>query len=336
MPPQQSTVDAHEAARLLGISVPTLYAYVSRGMIRSEEGEGASRARRYRLDDLEALQKRKEYRREPAKAAESALRFGMPVLDSALTLIEDGKFYYRGYDACTLAQERTFEEVAALLWTGEFSMPGGIVSDFSLMDLLPTSRELPSPLEAYQTMLAGVAPHDLAAYQIDAAAVARTGLRILHLLTFHTVGRMPEHTMARALQQTWAPDDIHAERMLTAALVLCADHELNVSTFTARCVASAGSSPYAVVIAALSALQGHKHGGQTSLVAGLLDAARHGVRPAIADHLKRAASIPGFGHPLYPEGDPRARLLLAMLNEHYPRHRTCCWQVNCVPPFTKN
>ena len=45
--------------------------------------------------------------------------------------------------------------------------------------------------------------------------------------------------------------------------MLCADHELNVSSFTARCVASAGSTPYEVVQAGLAALQGFKHGGQT-------------------------------------------------------------------------
>lgn len=319
MPQPQMTVDAREAARLLGISVPTLYAYVSRGMIQSEPGERTSRARRYRLDDIEALKQRKEFRREPAKAAESALNFGMPVLESALTLIENGGLYYRGFDACALAQERSFEEVAALLWTGAFAMPGGGSSEFGALQRVPISGELPSPLEAYQTMLAGIAPRDLAAYQINAAAVAGAGLRILHLLTYQTTGRTPEHSLAQALQQAWAPDDIGAERLLSAALILCADHELNVSAFTARCVASAGSSPYAVVIAALSALQGHKHGGQTALVAALLNAAAHGVRPAIAEHLKTNGNVPGFGHPLYPDGDPRARLLLAMLNERTPQ-----------------
>jgi len=47
-------------------------------------------------------------------------------------------------------------------------------------------------------------------------------------------------------------------------LVLCADHELNVSSFTARCVASAGSHPYAVVTAALGVLEGPKHTDSSS------------------------------------------------------------------------
>ena len=101
-------------------------------------------------------------------------------------------------------------------------------------------------------------------------------------------------------------------------MILCADHELNVSAFTARCVASAGSTPYAVVIAALAALQGYKHGGHTAHAAALLAAAAHGIRPAIAGYLQGGDKLPGFGHPLYPDGDPRASCLLALLAERCP------------------
>jgi citrate synthase len=51
--------------------------------------------------------------------------------------------------------------------------------------------------------------------------------------------------------------------VIRIALVLCADHELNISAFVARCAASAGASPYDVVSAAMAALKGHKHGGAT-------------------------------------------------------------------------
>lgn len=119
MPGEERTVPAEEAARLLGISVATLYAYVSRGLLRSEAGDGRTRARRYRLEDIEALRTRKEHRREPAKAAAGALDFGLPVLESAITLIKEGNLYYRGHNAQELAQTHSFEEVAALLWTGD-------------------------------------------------------------------------------------------------------------------------------------------------------------------------------------------------------------------------
>src|SRR6266436_1441181 len=108
---------ARQAAAELGISVPTLYAYVSRGLIRSE-GERSSRQRLYRVEDIAALKARKQ-RRDPDKVAEAALHFGLPVLDSAISLIAGGHLYYRGRDVATLATTATIEEIAALLWTGD-------------------------------------------------------------------------------------------------------------------------------------------------------------------------------------------------------------------------
>jgi citrate synthase len=106
-----------------------------------------------------------------------------------------------------------------------------------------------------------------------------------------------------------------AAPLIRAALILCADHELNVSAFTARCVASAGASPYGVVIAGLAALEGTKHGGITMRVEAQWDAVRRtrDLRGALAERLRRGESIEGFGHPLYASGDPRAKLLLEML-----------------------
>lgn len=328
MSANQRYLTAEEAARLLGVSTATLYAYVSRGLLRSEPGGGKSRARRYLPAEVEALQARKEHRREPAKAAAqaaaqaagAALAFGMPVLDSALTLIEHGKLYYRGRDVEELAQAYSFEEVAALLWTGDFAQAG----------LFPAARpqiaahggaaaiELANSMERCQAVLAQAAAADLAAHQLTPSAVAATGARILSLAAAAITGRPCLGTLAASLQAAWAPEQAAAADLLSAALILCADHELNVSAFTARCVASAGSSPYAVVIAALSALQGFRHGGQTVQVSALLDAASHGVRPAIAAYLRSGDQLPGFGHILYPDGDPRASLLLALLGARLP------------------
>ena len=325
MPTPSRTVTAREAAAMLGVSTATLYAYVSRGLLRSEPGEGSSRARLYLVEDIAALQARKEYRREPAKAAETALGYGMPVLDSSLTLIEDGRLYYRGYDVPTLARERTFEEVAALLWAGSFAVDGLFAvplagADSRLHEALD-GLDPGSPIERFQTVLAQAGAADLAAHRFTPAAVAATGARILALLTRCATGTTDaaaSPSLANSLRQAWAPNRPEAEGLLSAALILCADHELNVSAFTARCVASAGSTPYAVVIAALAALQGYKHGGHTAHAAALLAAAAHGIRPAIAGYLQGGDRLPGFGHPLYPDGDPRATCLLALLAERCP------------------
>jgi citrate synthase len=286
---------------------------------------GDPRTRRYRMEDVQKLKERKEQQRNPGKVAESALHWGAPVMESALTLIADGRVYYRGHDAVHLATTHTVEQVAALLWTGElrsealFETNGTALSAHCLL-VRGQLGDL-SPVEAFQVLLPLAAADDLAAYDLRPAAVVQTGGRILRLLTAIAAGTSEVSSgIAPTLQQSWAPHDPQALSLLDAALTLCADHELNVSAFTARCVASAGSTPYAVVIAGLSALQGVKHGGYSARVEALLREAGSpaGVRLALAHRLKQGEKIPGFGHQLYPNGDPRAAALLDLIVAAYP------------------
>ena len=313
-------MSAKEAASMLEISLPTLYAYVSRGLIRSEPGTGKSRARQYARADVVALLERKALRQNPAQAAETALHWGTPVLASAVTLIEDGRFYYRGHDAIELAQTAAFESVASLLWRGGVDaadlfppdIPSSVVQ--RLADLQPMLQPL-SLFERFQAALTLLAGHDLAAFDLAETAVAQTGARLLHLLTWVATGERPQANLATALQQKWTPRHLAMQTLINSALILCADHELNVSAFAARVVASAQATPYGVVQVGLAALQGARHGGHTERTVTLLREAGSvaGVRPAVAARLRRGEIIPGFGHPLYPAGDPRGRLLLDLV-----------------------
>ncbi|HEX6287765.1 MAG TPA: citrate synthase family protein [Herpetosiphonaceae bacterium] len=318
---------ARQAADELGISLATLYAYVSRGLIRSEATGGDTRTRRYRLEDVQKLKQRKEQQRNPGKVAESALHWGTPVMESALTLIADGRLFYRGYDAIKLATTHTVEQVAALIWSGELPAASSSAPDMTGAALSSRCAAITKQLsdvpavEAFQVLLPLAAADDLAAYDLRPAAVMQTGGRILRLLTAIAAREQTLSAgIAQSLQRSLAPDDPRAVALLDAALILCADHELNVSAFTARCVASAGSTPYAVVIAGLSALQGVKHGGHSARVEALLREAGipAGVRLALAQRLKRGEQIPGFGHPLYPDGDPRGAALLRLTTAAYP------------------
>ena len=319
---ESNFLTAKEAAAALEITLPTLYAYVSRGLIRSEPGTGKSRAKRYARVDVEALQTRKALRQNPAKATESALHWGTPVLASTVTLIEDGRFYYRGQEVVQLAQTASFEAVASLLWRETLDtadlfppeLPAGLRQ--RMTDVQSILQPLPL-FTRFQVLLPLLAEHDLAAYDLAETAVCQTGARLLHLLTWTVTGSQPQINLAAALQQAWAPNQPDVTTLLNSALILCADHELNVSAFAARVVASAQANPYAVVQAGLAALQGALHGGHTERVAALVREAGSvaGVRPAVVARLRRGETIPGFGHPLYPAGDPRARLLLALVEE---------------------
>ncbi len=122
-------------------------------------------------------------------------------------------------------------------------------------------------------------------------------------------------TIDERIRRAWAPRIPHAATLIRAALILCADHELNVSSFTARCVASAGANPYMIVLAGLAALEGPKHAGITRRIETMLNELRSDRNPARAleDRLRRGEALYGFHHPLYENGDPRARVLLDLL-----------------------
>jgi citrate synthase len=325
---QSRYLTAREAAKQLGVSLPTLYAYVSRGLIRSEAGGDVRRQRRYYAEDVQRLRDRKEQRRDPARATAQALHWGTPLLESGLTFITDGKLYYRGYDAVALASQHNVEETASLLWLGNlqaqvaaFNEPLTKSARIKLEKLISQVRHYPM-IEAFQMALLMASSDDPAAYDLRPGTVAQTGGRILRLLTAVATGQTSEGGIAEILAQSWMPgQQTKAAKLLNAALILVADHELNISAFTARCAASAGATPYMVAVAGLSALQGVKHGGSVSRVEALLNEIRVPDRasPLLSKRLKHGDDIAGFGHQLYPEGDPRARALLQWMQETMPR-----------------
>ena len=103
-------------------------------------------------------------------------------------------------------------------------------------------------------------------------------------------------------------------------MILALDHEINVSSFAARVVASAGSNLYEIVSAAMCAFSGSRH-GRVSEKAEQYFSDLENTRSAsdlVHARLRSGEEIPGFGHPLYPDGDPRAVLILKLLREGYP------------------
>ena len=313
-------LSAREAASLLGVSRNSLYSYVSRGLIRTERDPRDPRVSRYITADVERLRDRKEARRQPDLAARKTLDLGLPVLQSALTLIDNGRLYYRGEDVVGLAKRRQFEDVVRLLW-GIDAVPRESVPPACREALRRTSSL--SMIERMQALLPIAAARDASAFDTSEAHVVRSGWRILQIIVAAATGRVPTpgRSLSQALATGWRVRHPAAPRLLDAALILCADHELNVSAFTARVVASAHSTPYDVVAAGLAALRGPRHGGHTAHIEALLDEAGSaaGVRTAIAARLERGALVPGFGHPLYAQGDPRARVLLASVRRTWPR-----------------
>jgi citrate synthase len=321
---EERYLSSGQAAEELGIRLPTLYAYVSRGIVRSEAVEGKGRARRYRAEDVRRLKERKDGRRDPEGVVEGALHWGMPVLESGITLIDGGGLYYRGRDVVDLAGEKSIEETAALIWTGDEAMARALFPpemsgpSLRIRNVVDSVTGL-TPVEVFQVLLPVAVAEDPAAYDLRPDAVARTGARILRLMTDVVAGESIPG-LAGTLQRGWSPDSPGAADLLGAALVFCVDHELPVSTFAARCVASSEATPYAVVLAGLAALGGVKHGGEIELVQAFLREVEDAgdARAVISGRLRRGERIPGFGHSLYPEGDPRGAGLLRLTARAYP------------------
>jgi citrate synthase len=310
-------LSAGQAAAALHVSRATLYAYTSRGHLRSEAVPGRPRERRYHREDVERLVERKDTRRDPAKAAAGGLEWGAPVLESGITLIHDGRFFYRGHDALMLANTASLEDIAVLLWHAEDRDRERLFAQrcpLSRRQWTAVRAQTTDLLAAVQAALPIAATDDIASYDLSATAVRFTGARIVRLVTALLVGSDAAVPIHHALQAQWTPRRPRVADIIRTALVLCADHELNISAFTARCAASAGASPYHVVSAALAAFRGYKHGGAAQRVLAMLADANttDDARALIADRLKRGESLPGFGHRLYPDGDPRALALLRL------------------------
>jgi len=304
---------ARETADRLGVKLDTLYAYVSRGRLRSVMVPG-TRERRYRSEEVEALVEARSGPRSPHSSSPEAL---MPVIGSSICLIENGRFYYRGRDAVRLSERANLEEIARMLWLDEVSSELAAPSGPNRSGIAASISGL---IERCQIRLIALGDEDLSALDLTRARVARTGWRILCELTACVAPTLASpDPIHRRLAAAWRLSEAGAD-LIRCCLVLIADHELNASTFVARCVASTGATPYAVVAAALSALSGRFHGGETERAEGLLRELVEGSDPlaVMTGRLARGERLPGFWQPLYPDGDPRATAILSALAQAAP------------------
>jgi citrate synthase len=321
---------AREAADRLGVKIDTLYAYVSRGLLRSTEIVG-SHERHYDADEIESFRAGRGTTRARPPAEDL-----IPVIGSAICLIENHRLYYRGRDALALAETATLEEVASILWGAAPHPPeptgwaphasprrghgseGRPTPRLRGVGAAPREAGDGPPLgviERCQVRLAELSATDHAALDLTKAGVVRTGRTILGELAAWVAGSEPSPLeVHERLAVAWQLDEAAAD-LVRRALVLLADHELNASTFVARCIASTGATPYAAVSGALGALSGWRHGGASSQVEALFRELGDSAEPQaiMAARLQRGEALPGLGQPLYPHGDPRAPAIIDAL-----------------------
>jgi citrate synthase len=307
-----------EAAARLGVKPATLYAYVSRGLVGRERSPDG-RTSTFDPEEVDRLARPGRARRGRRPSAEL-------VVPSALTAIDHGLPWYRGLAVPELARTRGFEEVAEWLWTGRFPapVPTWRASRAALDAGRRAQAALPGtalPLERIRVIAAALPAGDELRLELHPAAVTAAGRSLIAGLVDclpHLTPRPsgPGSIAARLWAGLSALDpEPGLVGVVDAALVLLADHELAASTVAARVAASVRADPYAVASAGLAVVSGTLHGGASLGIEALLDEIDRAdqAATAVGARLRRGERLRGFGHRLYPDGDPRAAALLDRL-----------------------
>lgn len=300
-------ITAEEAQGRLGVKLQTLYAYASRGLLASRADAEDPRRSLYAADDIMRLALRKSRGRHTV-AQTSPLAWTETPVASGLASIADGRLFYRGADVAELAETATLEEAARILWrTGGYDPFMGL-APHPLMAVGADARARAFSLLAHR------AAHDAATSGRSEATLQREAAAVLTDLVDAVCGQARNGPLHDRLARAWRVDGYKAD-MIRRALVVSADQEMSAASLAVRVAASTGAPLAAAALAGLAVLSGPLTGGMTAQVAGFIAETRRALdaRGAAMQRLAQGLEVPGFGHPLYPAGDPRARALAAAL-----------------------
>ena len=291
-------ITSTDAAEILGVSKPTLYAYVSRGRLRRSTGPDG-RSSLFARDEVERLADRNR-RSTPGPR---------PTIDvqitSRVTTMSETTLRYRGHDVVDLVRYHDYEDIAELLWSDDgivrsgVSWPAADRADLMALDRLADLPGSPiSRLAIAALVLDGMHPNEPAPAAARRLLVAspsvlgstrRTGPFALRLT--HAWQRRPDRALVAAIDTT---------------LGLLADHELATSTLAVRIAASARTSALGAIAAGLASVDGAMHGSASHEVHRFLDACwAEDPGVVIARMRKNRELVPGFGHKVYRGIDPR-------------------------------
>lgn len=334
--PSADYVSSAEALAILEVKPQTLYSYVSRGLVRRVSPEG--RTSFYNRDDIRRLKARSVARSGHGAVAGAAMHWGEPVLVTGITEITTGGPRYRRYLASDLARKScTLESVAEYLWTGEFAPRSATWSlDGSAAKIMPQIAaivELCPNIHLRQLLTEIVlllcVEHDRSKSHGPEGSSLTLARALVQALSgaFGFIGRRKQYVAPHAsegianyiLRAFGIDASARQVHVLNAALVLLADHEFTPATFAARIAASAGVDLHSCVGAALQVQFGSILGLRCDGVEEALSGRRSGGAAHATEIYTSSATPLGFNHPLYTDGDPRAKevLELALSLEEY-------------------
>ncbi len=268
---------------------------------------------------------------------------GVVACTTGISSIVDATLCFRGYTIEDIAAKSTFEEVIYLLWNDKLpnkdelkQFRKELLAEMTLApDLVKHLQGLPTqnvhPMAWLRTAVSSLALWDQDSQKLDVENQRRIGKRLvakmgpLVALFERTrkgqpfVPANPEKSIAwNFLHMLFGKEpDADIVHIFDVCLILHADHELNCSAFSARVTASSLSDIYSDITSAIGTLKGPLHGGANEQVMlmlkkiGSVDAAKKWIENALANKEK----VMGFGHRVYKNGDPRAKILRKMSEE---------------------
>jgi citrate synthase len=303
--PTMDWLPAEDALLKLNVRRQTLYAYVSRGLVRARADDDDPRRSLYAAGDIKKLRGRRRGARRRSEVAAGAIAWGEPVLESALSTVRDGQLILRGYSIEDLAARSTLEDIARLLWKAD-GPPDGLDASAKVAGPTPKARAF--------ALLSQRAASDPPSLGRSPQALQRDAWSILISFPAALFGPSKASAIHERVAAAWKQDRRGAS-LIRRALVLMSDHELNASTFAVRIAASTGAPLAACALAGLSTLAGPLHGEAAARALAQLDrlTAADDIKAEVKAMIARGDQIAGWSHPLYPDGDVRAINLLAAL-----------------------
>jgi citrate synthase len=341
-----------EVARRLGVKRETVYAYVSRGLLERHPASGPHDSQ-FDPEEVERLAERAR-RPDRSSALEVVVETELTLLDPAGRLSYRGRdatelARFRSFEEVVallwdgapptpwaLDDERAaaIDDLGAALGPDapDAERIAAVVATLAARDPRRDDRDPGSVRRAGATVFAAILtsldrgrpfqPPPHRGRPNPPIPPERTTAPSGAPVRSTAVGGPNQRTTAGVAEPLWValaggdarprPEQVAA---LNAALILLADHELAASTFAARVAASAWAGPYRVILAGLGPLGGALHGGAGLAVEALIDEVAAGADPGEALDARLAAGpVPGFGHRVYRDRDPRADHLLARLS----------------------
>jgi citrate synthase len=333
--PHPQYLTARETIQLLDVKLQTLYAYVSRGLIRSASQPGR-KDRMYLREDVERVHARALARAGHGPVAADAMNHGHAIIPTAITEITPQGPRYRGMLANDLARQGVpFEAVAQLLWTGDWDpaaaawpVPPAPDAFVQVVDTFGESPERNPLLEVFALAILHLGVHRRAeareeviyeeARQVIAYLVGCCGLASRRQ---RYVPLRPAERIAEGLLRVLGGEETADNAAIVAALLaMLADHELSPGTLSVRVAASGGATLHGCIASALCASSGlnvaHVFDDVYDFLSGAQGRAAW-LRHAVQRHAL-GKPIPGFSHPIYPKGDPRGVMLLEFIRARRP------------------